>query len=90
MTEGSAEKLQEIKNRKEALSGRLNRIQGVKDATETALRAVVEEIKAKGYDPKTLNSVVAEKEAQFEADITAYTEALNKAETAIVAIETSL
>ncbi len=82
-----AREFQELNEKRSDLITRKIRLEENFKAAKKALSEVVEEIKAAGYDPKTLSSVLEQKEKELEEAKADYESKLSKAEALITEIE---
>jgi len=70
----------DLKEKRANLVSKRDTIKGRLDAEKSQLKELVEKIKAKGYDPKKLGSILKEKEDQLKKDVDSFAIAMEKVE----------
>ena len=83
----NAERFMKLQEEAEDLKTRKIRLEEQCKAKEQELRALIEEIKAEGYDPKQLKKTIEEMEKQLDKDIAEFETGLQEASKELSAIE---
>jgi 2C-methyl-D-erythritol 2,4-cyclodiphosphate synthase len=82
-----SQKWSRLKEKRAALVSKQDQIRGRLDAEKEQLKKLIDEIKAKGYDPKNLGAVIQEKEEKLKRDVAEFEARLIDVETKLKSFE---
>lgn len=84
------DKILKLRNQSKVLATRRATLVGQIDASKDRLRQIIEEIKAKGYDPATLGETIKLEESQLSSQLATIESELQSASVGLTKIEEAI